>query len=242
MKIEMGESLLYSWLKHIKQCQIVQLNWKVSNNWDSNISNDLEILMKSINEKFDSPFGNVKNLYSLLKQSEVDVIGFDFNNNTVYGVDVAFHTNGLNYADNVHNVTKKFFRTLLTLDIYFDNSYNKEVIFCTPKINPKEYEKLTNRVKEINEFIKEKKIQTKIQLITNTKFENEILNPILQLSNDVADTSELFLRSYQLTQLFQLPKNKKSQIVNTPIKSNTTEIKMGKLVKNTFQKLFEDKA
>ena len=30
MKIEMGESLLYSWLRHVKECQIVQTNWKVS--------------------------------------------------------------------------------------------------------------------------------------------------------------------------------------------------------------------
>jgi len=30
MKIEMGESLLYSWLRHVKECQIAQTNWKVS--------------------------------------------------------------------------------------------------------------------------------------------------------------------------------------------------------------------
>lgn len=30
MKIEMGESLFYSWLRHVKECQIVQTNWKVS--------------------------------------------------------------------------------------------------------------------------------------------------------------------------------------------------------------------
>ena len=28
MKIEMGESLFYSWLRHVKDCQIVQTNWK----------------------------------------------------------------------------------------------------------------------------------------------------------------------------------------------------------------------
>jgi hypothetical protein len=34
MKIEMGESLILSWLKHVKRCQIVQTNWKVSKAWD----------------------------------------------------------------------------------------------------------------------------------------------------------------------------------------------------------------
>ncbi|GAA0761868.1 hypothetical protein GCM10008907_30320 [Clostridium sartagoforme] len=33
MKIEMGESLILSWLKHIKNCQLIQLNWTVSPEW-----------------------------------------------------------------------------------------------------------------------------------------------------------------------------------------------------------------
>lgn len=34
MKIEMGESLLLSWLRHIKECQLVQTNWKPSAKWE----------------------------------------------------------------------------------------------------------------------------------------------------------------------------------------------------------------
>jgi hypothetical protein len=34
MKIEIGESLMMSYLKHIKKCTFYQLNWKVSSNWD----------------------------------------------------------------------------------------------------------------------------------------------------------------------------------------------------------------
>ena len=33
MKIEMGESLFYSWLRHVKECQIVQTNWTTSPQW-----------------------------------------------------------------------------------------------------------------------------------------------------------------------------------------------------------------
>ena len=33
MKLEMGESLFYSWLRHVKGCQIVQTNWKISSSW-----------------------------------------------------------------------------------------------------------------------------------------------------------------------------------------------------------------
>ena len=34
MKIEMGESLLQSYLKHVKNCLISQTNWKTSSNWN----------------------------------------------------------------------------------------------------------------------------------------------------------------------------------------------------------------
>ena len=30
MKIEIGESLCYSYLRHVKRCWLVQSNWKVS--------------------------------------------------------------------------------------------------------------------------------------------------------------------------------------------------------------------
>lgn len=244
MKIEMGESLIYSWLRHIKKCQIVQLNWKVSNKWDSTITNELSNLMNDINKRFDSVFGKTDNLKLLLKQSEVDVIGFDFNSNTVYGVDVAFHTFGLRYKDNVKNVTKKIFRTLLTLDVYFDNSYNKEVIFTTPKINPNEYNKLIKRINEINQYLKDNNLDTVIYFISNEKFEDDILNPILSLSDDIADTSELFLRSYQLTKIFD-KKKKKSIDTSNKEKSKhkeSNDLPIGQLVKNSFQKLFKSKS
>jgi hypothetical protein len=33
MKIEIGESLVYSYLKHIEGCRVVQTNWKTSGLW-----------------------------------------------------------------------------------------------------------------------------------------------------------------------------------------------------------------
>jgi len=33
MKIEIGKSLVSSYLKHVEQCKIVQTNWRVSGNW-----------------------------------------------------------------------------------------------------------------------------------------------------------------------------------------------------------------
>ena len=50
MKIEMGESLFYSWLRHVKECQIVQTNWKVSSQWQLSDADALEKLMAVVDK------------------------------------------------------------------------------------------------------------------------------------------------------------------------------------------------
>ena len=53
MKIEIGESLIYSWLRHVKLCQIVQNNWKVSPKWkDTSSVTDIQKLIEMCNEEF----------------------------------------------------------------------------------------------------------------------------------------------------------------------------------------------
>ncbi len=42
-----------------------------------------------------------------------------------------------------------------------------------------------------------------MRIIANSGFNAEVLDPILDMSGGVADTSELFLRSYQMLQMFK---------------------------------------
>ena len=42
MKIEIGESLIYTWLRHVKGCQIVQTNWRPSEFWSLSNQSDLQ--------------------------------------------------------------------------------------------------------------------------------------------------------------------------------------------------------
>jgi hypothetical protein len=52
MKIEIGESLFYSWLRHVKLCQIVQTNWKASPEWELQHEEGLERIMFAVDECF----------------------------------------------------------------------------------------------------------------------------------------------------------------------------------------------
>jgi len=52
MKIEMGESLFYSWLRHVKECQIVQTNWTTSPQWTLQHTDELSALMAASDKLF----------------------------------------------------------------------------------------------------------------------------------------------------------------------------------------------
>jgi len=72
-------------------------------------------------------------------------------------------------------------------------------------------------------------------LYSNEKFSNDILHPLLSISDDVADTSELFLRSYQLITLSE--KNiTRSELKNKEV----SKLGIGKFVQVQFKKLIEE--
>lgn len=56
MKIEMGESLFYSWLRHIKECQLVQTNWKTSPNWTFYNKGAVDVMFNELNVYFQDKF------------------------------------------------------------------------------------------------------------------------------------------------------------------------------------------
>lgn len=112
MKIEMGESLLYSWLRHVKECQIVQTNWKISPQWElknrDQISELLQESDKAFQKQFNSYIYKDSSLEQFLKQAEVDVLGISLSDNSpnIYAVDVAFHEAGLNYGSKPETVAR----------------------------------------------------------------------------------------------------------------------------------------
>ena len=57
MKIEMGESLFYSWLRHVKECQIVQTNWTTSSQWYLNHEVELGKIMEITSRYFSDNSG-----------------------------------------------------------------------------------------------------------------------------------------------------------------------------------------
>lgn len=212
MKIEMGESLFYSWLRHVKECQIVQTNWKVSPKWPLQHEEALERLFRSADEHFAAKyqykvFKKNVSLSQIIQQGECDAVGLCIRDGSIqtYAVDVAFHEAGLNYGSKQETICKvvaKCIRTAMCLYGYFD-AQDGEIVFASPKIYPAILTGLEPCIDDVNSILQQQGFGFSVRVIANNGFNTEVLDPILAMSGGVADTSELFLRSYQMLQMFK---------------------------------------
>lgn len=261
MKIEIGESLFYSWLRHIMNCQIVQTNWKVSPQWEIHSENQIISIMRLVDEYFKNKFDyeifkNNSSPLQVLKQGECDVLGVSYKNEVCkyYAVDVAFHTNGLNYGEKnktVAKVIEKIVRTSMCLYGYF-NDKNAKIIFASPKINRAILNDLNNCIDDLDRILRCNGFYFEISIIANEDFNTNVLQPVLQLSDEIADTSELFLRSHQMVKMFENNTSKQRTEVYSKKRSYLNEnavydcvydeyknLKIGEIVRGTFRRMLE---
>ena len=257
MKIEMGESLMYSYLRHVKLCQIVQTNWKASPGWTVSNTEKLYEIMNTVSKFYSDKytvdiFGN-NTPDQLMHQAEADVLGVSFNPEPyVYGIDVAFHEGGLNYKnkhETAARIIKKYVRTIMCIIGYL-NFFEGEVIFASPKVNPSALNEITPFINDLEELLKTLDLIFSIKLYTNTEFYDYILSPIMLQSKDISDTSELFLRSYQMIKLFDKPaknnQNKNITMTQTVADDNEyltiaalDQLKIGRVVQLTMTHMVE---
>lgn len=222
MKIEIGESLLQSYLKHVENCLISQTNWKTSSNWNIDPSCRKQIDAAYNKIRADKQFSDVfkkNNLDQILKQAEIDVLGLE--KNTVFMVEVAFHLGGLNYGkknETKNKIFEKFLRAYLIGLAFFPNKELK-IIFASPKTYP-----ATKKL--IDEYfdLLEKKFSSKtvhFQFITNEDFKDKILIPTLNKTSSDEDTGELFLRSYKLLRMYKLVEDLKNVGTQIPVTASS---------------------
>ena len=256
MKIEMGESLFYSWLRHVKECQLVQTNWKASPQWQLSNALELEELMALVDKHYSDKYGYAvfkqnTSLSQLLQQGECDVLGISIQPDatTYYAVDVAFHEAGLNYGNRdttVMKVLEKCARAAFCLRGYLSTK-EAEIIFASPKINPAVLSDLLPCVAEMNNLFAESGYGFNFRVIANEEYNDLVLQPILLVSDGVADTSELFLRSYQMYRMFsgrkQAEKKPRTATVSakteTPVSDDADsdmyqELKIGQLAQKVL--------
>jgi hypothetical protein len=252
MKIEMGESLFYSWLRHVKECQIVQTNWTTSPQWTLQHTDELSALMAASDKLFWEKRGyhiykKTGSVKQLLQQAECDALGVNLGAEGIqaYAVDVAFHEAGLCYGsreETVMAVVKKSLRTAMCLYGYLDLR-QADIVFASPKINPAILSDLLPCYDYINEFFHEQGFDFTARIIANEDFDAAVLRPILLVSDGISDTNELFVRSYQMFRMFasdQTSRRKAAPAGESFCSDTAKELKIGKLAQVVLRRLLEE--
>jgi hypothetical protein len=255
MKIEIGESLTSSYLNHVIGCRVIQTNWKSSGNWvvtDDEKSKAKLFYQKIIQSGYFNEIFKGSSFEQLLKQAEIDVLGINISDLTVYGVDVAFHGAGLNYGskeETAERILKKIFRSLFVMQTYFGQFNHFHSLFITPKTNPATLKLVDDLINKAMELIDDDSIS--IGVITNDQFFEEIIDSTIHASNAENDTSELFLRSVKLLDLDSRKENTKENTIRknkvfVPIgskveskKHTKQEMKIGQHVQQMFREAFK---
>ena len=206
MKIEMLESLGYSYLRHVKQCWLVQANWKVSKHW-TQIMDDVELeeMFLAMKQRFDPEgkvFKQTKNASQFLQQGEIDVLGVD-QEGDIYALETAFHEAGLNYLGGADvRVLKKLLRTMMILKAYHRTEIQFHIYFASPKVHIG----VQGPLESVFADLRKEYPEIKWDLLTNEAFTERMMVPTLEQAGEVADTSELFVRAKKLLDLAETPR------------------------------------
>ena len=243
MKIEIGESLACSWLRHVRKCWLVQANWKFSEHWERHLNGtELEELFNSMKGRFDrggGVFKQTRNAAQLLQQGEIDVVGVDHEGG-VHAAEVAFHEAGLHYrnADTKDNVLKKMLRTLLILRALHPPETRLHIYFLSPKVICSEQKPLEDTFKALCAEYP----CVEWQLVTNDDFTKTVVRPTLDKASKVADSSELFVRSAKLINLagYLAEQRPRAERTTSARKPGATVPSFQDLVKNLMKTLLVD--
>ena len=218
MKIEMAESLIFSWLRHVQGCVVTQLNWKPSPSWsianEDELRQEFDRIRTLASETVGVPIFKRCEFAQFVRQTEIDVLGLrltgDPSTSQAMAVDSAFHEAGLSYGsadETVGRVLKKLIRAALAIEGYLKVG-EATIVFAAPKVAEQIREPIERHLASLEAEFAERPSagpRLRLRLIANGEFANEILQPVLDRADQVADTSELFLRAQQLMALCERP-------------------------------------
>ena len=203
MKIEIGESLACSWLRHVRQCWLVQANWKFLEHWERCLTDrELQVVFDTVRGRFDvggGVFKKTRDAGQFLRQGEIDAVGVDHGGG-VHGVEIAFHEAGLQYGTTTETndrVLKKMLRTLLILRAFRPPETPLHIYFLSPKVNPVVQQPLEKTFAALRSEYSD----VEWRFIANDAFTNVVVRPTLDKTSGIADSSELFVRSAKLLEL-----------------------------------------
>lgn len=247
MQIDLNESLLLSWLKDSKNCQITQMNWDTkSHHLKLNHIDDLTKILE-VTKSFFHENNHICSNPNLLKDEGIRLIGLELQNGNAanfYGVHYSFNDEELIYSQSSASLTpivEQMIITALLMYGYF-NTKQGSIIFVTPILHKNLFTTLDTHIQNLNTVFEKLDFQFTFKVITNDDFKKEVFEPVV---------SDLIINMYP-TELFNLTKDPQNMYQsNTKKETNTSSTvktdniddhtkKIGILVRDEFKKLVDN--
>lgn len=251
MKVEIGESLVFSWLRHVQGCPIVQTNWKPSPTWpirrETRLATSFEKMRGDARQRLGFELFKKSPFHQFLRQTEIDVLGLRFADarSVAIAVDSAFHENGVNYGaleETVGRILKKLIRATFALEAYFE-LHQADIIFVTPKMHNAVRNAIQSCWPDLQSTLSDcgglSVSRLELRIVANADFVEQVLRPVLGRVDQVSDTSELFMRSQQLVSFCEISSWSPQTRSASPRPGNDSEPKIGEHVRQTMVRLAE---
>jgi hypothetical protein len=179
-----------------------------------------------------------------IRQAEIDVLGLRFGDAgpVAIAVDSAFHEDGVLYVnrqETVSRILKKMIRTAFALEAYFD-VHEADVVFATPKMHNAIWDDRQGCWPALQSILADcgslSAARVNLCIAANDDFAKEIIQPVLDRMDEVADTSGLFLRAQKLARLCEVaPRQPQMRRNSTPARPGSeSEPKFGEHVRQTM--------
>lgn len=179
---ESGELIVKSYLKNVKKCEIIEINWNlpIENKEDiiqnQNVKKLIETVIQNFQEiNFKNNQEKIEDFINkrLLNQVEIDVVGYSKKRGYILN-EVAIHTNSLNYGSNgdtVERVVKKILRLLIIFIGYFKGTKGEINFFAIKSATAEKQKRIINFINDINLTLKKMEMTNiKINMISNDEF------------------------------------------------------------------------
>jgi hypothetical protein len=203
MKIEIGEFLILSWLRHVRGCAVTQMNWSPSPAWTVARERELRAAFEAVRRFADdaigrSSFGKV-DFGSFIRHARIDVLGLRLNRDSggieAIAVDSAINDTELphgNAEETIVRLIERMTRAGFALAAYLDPR-QASVVFATPWLAKAVRQEVQRHLALLEGRLAEQRDQAisrlRFRVIADADFADEIVQPVLQHVDTVADSS-----------------------------------------------------
>jgi hypothetical protein len=205
MKIEIGEFLILSWLRHVRGCVVTQMNWSPSPAWPMARERELRATFEAIRSFSDdtigrSSFGQV-DFEAFVRHASIDVLGLRPDHPSggieVIAVDSAINDTELPHGsveETIVRLIQRMTRAGFALAAYLAPR-QASVVFATPWLAMATRQEVQRHLALLELRLAEERHHAvshlRFRVIADGDFADEIVQPVLEHVDAVADTSGL---------------------------------------------------